>query len=418
METNTCIHIVPALPPLMDEVGSYALKLAFHLQQSHGLQSRFIVCDPQWNGPSRLEGFGVRRLRLRTEAGIWGLLASAKEKESIVLLHYDGYGYDKMGVPRWLYRGIRSWIEEQTGRLGAGQKRFCTMFHELWEPCARPWKTDFYLRRIQKSLIKGFHLESKFSVTSTHRMHQMLEGFESRKTLWLPVPSNVPVTDRNNGGSPRNGSLRAVILGTPQARCATVKAHANLLRTLAGKGRLASAMLLGTGNGTTGGMTEDVSLLRQCVSPERVEVVDRLNPLDISRHLAGADIFLSHFSGEMACKSSAFMAALAVRCPAVLRDGENTEPLRESEHFIASDDSHASVRRFEQIIAEGRLDQIAAAGRLWYDKYADWSVIAGKYQQAIRHQGLFEGESLPFQERPNLWDARLQTARACAHETI
>src|SRR5580658_9714663 len=102
MDTITCIHIVPALPPQIDEVGSYALNLAFHLRQLHGIQSRFIVCDPDWNGPSRLEGFVVRRLRLRTEAGIWGLLASAKEKESAVLLHYDCYGYDKLGVPLWL----------------------------------------------------------------------------------------------------------------------------------------------------------------------------------------------------------------------------------------------------------------------------------------------------------------------------
>lgn len=418
MDTNTCIHIVPSLPPQIDDVGDFALNLALHLRQSHGIQSRFIVGDPDWIGPSRLEGFVVRRLRLRTEAGIWGLLASAKEKESSVLLHYDGYGYDKLGVPLWLYRGIKSWIEEQNVRTGAGQKRLGTMFHESWDSRAKPWKREFYLRRLQKSLIKGFHLESKFSVTSTRRMHQMLEGFAPRKTLWLPVPSNVPVTDRNLGASQRNGRLRAVILGNPAARSATVKAHANLLRTLEVKGMLGSAMLLGAGNIDAQPLAEEVSLLTQCVSRERIEVLGPLTPSDISRHLAGADICLSHLSGAIACRSGAFMAALAARCPAVLCGGEDPAPLRESEHFIASDDSPASVKRFEQIMADGRLDQIATAGRVWYDQYADWSVVARKYQQAICHQGFFEGEGLPCRERPNLWDTRLRTAGACAHESV
>jgi hypothetical protein len=410
MATNTCIHIVPALPPQIDDVGGYALNLALRLRQSHGIESRFIVCDPQWNGPSRVEGFVVRRLRLRTEAGIWSLLATAKEKDSAVLLHYSGYGYDNLGVPIWLYLGINSWLGEQTGRSTASQKQFCTVFHESLESCAKPWKIEFYLRNLQKSLLRRFHHRSKVSVTRTRRMHQMLEAFEPHKTLWLPTPSNVPVSDRSNCARRRNGSLRTVILGRPDSRAATVKAHANLLRTLEVKGRIASAMLLSTGNDTTGAPTEDVGLLRQCISPERIGVLGQLNPADVSRHLAEADLFLSHYNGETAPESSAFMAALAARCPAVLRDGENTVSLQEREHFIASDDSHASVWRFEQIIADGRLDQIAMAGQLWYERYGDWNVIARKYHEAICHQATFDGECLIYRERPNALETPLHAA--------
>jgi hypothetical protein len=418
MATNTCIHIVPALPPQIDDIGGYALNLALRLHQSHGIQSRFIVCDPEWNGPSRVEGFAVRRLRLRTEAGIWSLLASAKEKDGAVLLHYAGYGYDKLGVPLWLYQGIKSWLGEQTGQSATGQKKLCTVFHETMESCSKPWKIEFYLRKLQMSLAKGFHLRSKFSVTSTRRMYQVLEAFEPLKTLWVPTPCNVPVTDRSNGARRRNGGLRTVILGHPGSRATTVKAHANLLRTLEVKGRLASTMLLGTVNNSAGALTEDVCLLRQCVARERIGVLEQLNPADVSRHLAEADLFLSHCSGETATESSAFMAALAARCPAVLRVGKNTVPLNEIEHFIASDDSHASVWRFEQIIADGRLDQIATAGRQWYERYADWNVIARKYHQAICHQTLFEGEHLNCHGRPNPLETTLNTADACARQTV
>jgi len=98
---------------------------------------------------------------------------------------------------------------------------------------------------------------------------------------------------------------------------------------------------------------------------------------------AGLNLFLSHCGGELACKSGAFMAALAAGCPAVLRNGENAAPLRESEHFVASDDSHSSVKRFERITENGLLDRIATTGRLWYEKYADWKVIARTYHEAI-----------------------------------
>src|SRR5271170_715631 len=110
--SKTITHIVPALAPQLDGVGDYALNLALHLRQSHGVESRFIVCDPQWDGPSRVEDFAVRRLRLRNEAGIWSLLASPKEQHPDVLLHYAGHGYDKRGVPLWLYLGIKSWLAE------------------------------------------------------------------------------------------------------------------------------------------------------------------------------------------------------------------------------------------------------------------------------------------------------------------
>jgi hypothetical protein len=197
-----------------------------------------------------------------------------------------------------------------------------------------------------------------------------------------------------------------------------VKAHANLLRTLEGRGRLASTMLLGTGNKTEGALTEDVSLLRQCVARERIGVLEQLNPADVSRHLAEADLFLSHYNGETADESSAFMAALAGRCPALLLDGGKSEPLEENRHFIASDDSHVSVRRVEQMISDGRLDQIATAGRLWYEQHAEWNVIARKCHEAICHQALFGSENLICPERPNLWGTRPHTAVARVHQTV
>ena len=101
MTTETIVQIVPSLPPQQDGVGEYAMNLAVRLRKSQGIQTQFIVCNPDWVGPNRIEGFAVRRLKFQSEAGIWSLLASAKEKYAIVLLHYVGYGYHKHGIPLW-----------------------------------------------------------------------------------------------------------------------------------------------------------------------------------------------------------------------------------------------------------------------------------------------------------------------------
>ncbi|MBC8096448.1 MAG: glycosyltransferase [Akkermansiaceae bacterium] len=378
MNPETITHIVPALPPQIDGVGDYALHLARRLRSDHGINSRFIVCDPDWNGPSRLEDFVVRRLRLRNEAGIWSLLAAVKENPA-VLLHYVGYGYHKRGVPIWLYRGIHSWLAEQNGN----RKQFSTVFHELWASSSKPWKSEFYLRLVQKWIVEGLHRRSELSITSTRRMQTLLEGIQPHKTMWLPIPSNVPMVERPQFGNGRTARLRVAIFGQYWSRSATVKAHANLLRALDQKKLLGSAMLIGKGLAVNGAMTEDLALLRKCVAPDRIKIVGELSPENISHSLNGADLFLSPYRGELACKSGAFMAALATGCPAVLRDGENAAPLREGEHFLASDDTPSSVERFERAVAEGQLERIARAGRLWYERHADWKVIAQNYQEAL-----------------------------------
>src|SRR5258707_3620265 len=169
MALPTLSQIVPALHPQIDGVGDYALNLAIHLRDLHGIQSRFIVCDPEWDGPSRVEGFLVRRLRVRNEAGIWCLLAASKERHPAVLLHYTGYGYDKRGAPFWLYRGIKSWLAEFTRGPAASQKRFSTVFHELWTPSPNPWKWEFYMHLVQRRLVARLHRRSKVSVANTLR---------------------------------------------------------------------------------------------------------------------------------------------------------------------------------------------------------------------------------------------------------
>jgi len=198
MSDHTLIHIVPALRPQADGAGEYALNLALALRQSHGIQSRFLVCDPERDGPGRIEDFVVQRLRVRSEACIWSLLASAKEQSPVVLLHYCAYGYHKQGVPLWLYQGINSWLVENGGFGTGSDRKFCTVFYEVMAPSAKPWKKEFCLRIPQKWLISEIHRRSKLSVTGNAPMQSFLDGVEPGKILRLPVLTNLSVGNEHS----------------------------------------------------------------------------------------------------------------------------------------------------------------------------------------------------------------------------
>jgi hypothetical protein len=331
-------------------------------------------------------------------------VGSVKEQHAAVLLHYTGHGYDKLGAPFWLYRGIKSWLAEHSRGAAGSPKQFSTVFHELWDSAPKPWNREFYMRFFQRRLVARLHCCSRISVANTLRTQRLLEGIKPHKTLWLPIPSNLPATKRAQSGSRRNGRFRIAILGHHKARCATLRAHAKLLRTWDQKNQLASVTLMGKGQPAHESATPEADLLQQCVSRARIEILGKLSPEDVSLSLGRADLFLSHCQGESACESGALMAALAASCPSVLRDGANAAPLNESEHFLASDDSPQDVQRLEQTAAAGRLDHIGNAGRRWYDQYADWKVVAPQF-----HAALFQE---PVRSNPDLLQSRIRTSEA------
>jgi hypothetical protein len=198
MPAKLIIQIVPALRPRNDGAGEYGLNLAIELRKSFGIQTRFIVCDPKWNGPGRIEDFVVQRLRIRNEAGIWSVLSSTKEQRPPVLLHYCPYGYNRQGVPLWLYQGIKSWLDEQSSIDAGNDKQLLTVFYENLPASFRPWKKSSYLRIPQRWLIQELHRRSRLSVTSSCDLQALLDRIEPHKTMRVPMPGNVQQWDAKN----------------------------------------------------------------------------------------------------------------------------------------------------------------------------------------------------------------------------
>jgi len=220
-------------------------------------------------------------------------------------------------------------------------------------------------------------------------MQSVLEAIQPSKSCWLPRPSDFPPTPQSTRQFRRDRRLRVAIFDQQGFGSTTVESHCNLLRALDRKNLLAIVSLLSKDIIAHDTVKRNKAFLNECVSPDRMAVLGQVSPINVSGFLAEADVLLSNSFGEAACKSGTIMGALAGSCSVVLRDGRNATPLCVDEHFLASDDSPESIKRFEHITTDGQLDRIAKAGRLWYERNADWRIISEKYLELLDSTATF-----------------------------
>lgn len=207
--------IVPRFFPLIDGIGDYALAHARLLRQAFGIDTLFIVADPDWQGPNNVEGFEVTHLSRRFIGDLIGVLP--KTPGETVVLHYGGYGYAKRGCPVWLVTALEQWRKDNNDRS------LMTIFHELYAT-GPPWTSSFWLSPLQKNLAARLARLSDQSLTSLEANARTLTAMSDNgdgRTHHLPVFSSIgepqsppPLTDRRR---------RLVVFGTRGRRIEVYK---------------------------------------------------------------------------------------------------------------------------------------------------------------------------------------------------
>jgi hypothetical protein len=203
------VHIVPRLPPPPEGVGSFALTLAEALSAREGIDSRFLVASPSWEGPAD-SGLPAARIPAPSPAALCEALAAATEGEgTVVLLHYANYGYQPRGCPAWLIGGLARW-------QGRGQGRLVTVFHEV-HAMGPPWRSSFWLSPLQRRLAASLARRSDGLATSMGLYRRILLAWvPGREIAVLPVFSTVgePAAPPPLEGRAR----RLVVFGGPGSR--------------------------------------------------------------------------------------------------------------------------------------------------------------------------------------------------------
>jgi hypothetical protein len=195
--------IITRLPPAIDGVGDYALKLAVQLRHYFDIQTRFVVSDPKWIGTTQIEGFPITQLPVCSAEALLSLLPSDRrgkcsdetecQQPLIVLLHYVNYGYAKRGCPVWLVDGLQRWLALDVKRS------LITMFHEVYAQGFPPWTSSFWLSPIQRNLATRLAQLSSRCLTSRRDYAQLLDELSKGKHPQIPtlaIFSNVGEPDR------------------------------------------------------------------------------------------------------------------------------------------------------------------------------------------------------------------------------
>ena len=112
---------------------------------------------------------------------------SLARQDTLLVLHYSGYGYAANGVPRELIRQLGQW------RQADPQRRLLVVFHELFarQP---PWRKGFWWAPLQRRALRRLIrcCDGGFSTLQLHSAWLRRNGLEPFATL--PVPSNVGET--------------------------------------------------------------------------------------------------------------------------------------------------------------------------------------------------------------------------------
>lgn len=234
-------HIVPCLPPAINGVGDYSVKLWSHWYEPQQKWC-FLVTEgasasqKQWS-EVRIENF---------EKSTRGLISALEAiKAQTVILHYVGYGFHPKGCPVWLPLALKEWKADNLDR------QVVVMFHETYATGAI-WKSSFWLQPIAQKIIRNLILIADLWSTSCRRYYsQLVSRFAAnpKQGALIPIGTNIvpvePVLDRP-WSLFKGEKLKVVIFGLTKTRLWALNVHAKFLKALCDRNWVESITLAGT----------------------------------------------------------------------------------------------------------------------------------------------------------------------------
>ncbi|MDM9383298.1 glycosyltransferase family 1 protein [Chlorogloeopsis sp. ULAP01] len=347
-ELDWITAIVPRLPPAVDGVGDYALNLAKQMRQDFGVNTTFLIGDPNWSGQAIVEGFPVQQVTEQSTQALLKLLSSHEHSTKVVLLHYVGYGYAKRGCPVWLIEALEDW------RKAAISQHLITMFHEIYA-FGPIWTSQFWTSPLQRNLATRLVRLSDRCLTSKQLYAEIIGKLSQGKHSQIPT---LPVF--SNVGEPKNLTplskrpRRLVVFGGggPRSR---VYQHSQLALQR-------TCRELGIEEILDIGPALDFEI--QPINGIPVVKLGIRSADDISNLLANSVAGFFNYHTEFLTKSTIFAAYCAHRLlpVGVWYEGKNGDGLEASKHYWLADRYHNKMN-----LSEGQI--VADNAYAWYEKH-------------------------------------------------
>jgi len=359
------IQLISGGPPLVNGVADFALALARALRRNQQIDSTFLVCNPQWDGPSEIDGFRLTALRTRRPEDLRVALQCAADGAESILLQLSPYGFDASGSPFWLLRGLADFR-----RAAVPGFRLVTYFHELYATSA-PWRRGFWLSPLQRLCAREILRLSDVALTSTDRYAARLARWDRRKAsriAALPVVSGigepteiVPLARRRR---------RLVVWGSAEARCGIYERHAKTLRAAVHAADIEQMLDIG----------ERCLNAPAAIGETVVQRMGVMAPADLSAVLSNSVLGLMAYNPNYLGKSSLFAAFCAHGVPAFVipthpHDQQIWDGIRAGHLFLTPAFASAGAAS-----AAAEMQHVADQSRAWYaahDSAAHARTLAG-----------------------------------------
>lgn len=247
-------------------------------------------------GRLRARGLENRVTAVKEAAGFAG-------ESPRILLHYSGYGFQKRGVP-WSLPGVLQ-------RFRAA--RIIVYFHETWASSS-PLHSPFYLRFLQRLIVKRLGSLALACVTSTPRMRREIEQLTGKPVEVLPIPglSEPGTPPLNNFAEPWS----PLVFGLPESRRRATAAHAVFLKNLQRKSLLREMVVAGAAGGSCA--ETELADIRADFPGMAVRHLGEVPKERVEAIFSGASFLLTHYPSDLLAKSSVAMTAFACGLPVVV----------------------------------------------------------------------------------------------------
>jgi len=353
----TLVQIVPGAPPLVNGVADFAFVVARALERDFGIGSVFLVCNPAWQGSTRIEGFGVMALRSRRREAFSEALrqAAAIAGDAVsVLLQLSPYGFDQNGSPFWLAGGLADWK-----RSTASAPRLITYFHELYATSA-PWRRGFWLSPLQRSCARRVLRLTDIALTNTERYRERLVQWEpsrADRVATLPVVSGIGEPSEILPLEKRLPQL--VVWGSAHARRGIYEGFMRELENVIRVAKIKKVIDIGPPCTEMPGQIARASV--HCMG---VVVAEQLSAA-LSKSMLG----VMAYNPNYLAKSSLFAAFCAHGIPALVlpthpREQRVWDELRHGQHFLTAEFANADGEP-----AAVELGHVAGQARAWYQSH-------------------------------------------------
>ncbi len=377
--------MVAALPPFIDGIGDYTANLARQVATVLGPGRVKIYAGQPASSP--IEGVEIEGcFSAARRASVTAVLKSVVQDEpDWLVLEYSPFSFGKHGLNPFLPLII--WrLRKQCPRL-----KLALMIHEPFTGLGSCKEAVMTMWQRPQLWALGQAADVIFcSITAWKE--RFSRWFRRRPVLHLPVSSNIPLETLSHGcARERIGIPKTTLLF---GLFGTARHHAMLgwirrsLEDLANKGREVAVLYIGPHREFIGKALPHTKLFSD----------GELPPAEVSRRLAGVDIYLAPFVDGASTRRTSLMTGLQHGLPVVTTRGRLTDSMLEraaERSFLMADaDAEESWgREVNRLVSDVPLRvELGVSARMFFDENFSWRRIAGTMLAALSQAagGAFE----------------------------